>query len=172
MLKPEQLQFLSTAAEAAVKSERKTGCAAEITLAQAVLESGWGKHQPPGSFNLFGIKDTSRHEGETYCFTKEWIGGKEQTLKLAFEVFPNYTAAFEDHGRLITGGFDPKKPNCYWPHFRLYQQDRNLAGYLWGMAAHYATDPSYARQIMSLCVMPELIKAVEAARAKPEGIPA
>ena len=40
----------------AMESERKTGLSAIFILAQAALETGWGKHAPGNMF--FGIKAT------------------------------------------------------------------------------------------------------------------
>lgn len=151
MLTDAQWRFLSTAAGAAVVSERDTGVPAEITLAQAILESGWGKASP--GFNCFGIKDSDRRPGCQYCITREFVDGTWKMMKLAFEVYPDLSACFTDHAKLISGGFDPKKTNAYWPHFRLYQQDKDLRGYLWGISAHYATDPKYPQNIMALLRM-------------------
>ena len=42
----------------ALESERKTGISAVFILAQAALETGWGKYAPGNMF--FGVKATKR----------------------------------------------------------------------------------------------------------------
>jgi flagellum-specific peptidoglycan hydrolase FlgJ len=49
-------QFIAQAATAAVQSEIATGTPAAITIAQAILESGWGKHHIGSANNFFGVK--------------------------------------------------------------------------------------------------------------------
>ena len=41
---------------AAREAQRKWKIPASISLAQWALESGWGRHMPPGSNNPFGMK--------------------------------------------------------------------------------------------------------------------
>ena len=51
-----QLNFIKTYKPIALESERKTGISALFILAQAGLESGWGKSVPGNMF--FGVKAT------------------------------------------------------------------------------------------------------------------
>lgn len=59
-------QFVLAYYPYAKKTEEKTGISAKSVLAQAALESGWGKSAP--SFNFFGIKD------------KDGVNGNEQLV--------------------------------------------------------------------------------------------
>ena len=51
---PDQLAALRRIAEAAVAAERETGCPAEISAAQCIVESAW-LQVAPGN-NCFGVK--------------------------------------------------------------------------------------------------------------------
>jgi flagellar protein FlgJ len=159
----EQYPILQEIAAAAVACERETGCPAEITTAQCILESGWLKHAPGN--NCFGIKDTDRFPGAQYVLTREFVDGRPQTEKLAFEVYPSLQACFCDHARLITGGFDPNRPNCYAGAWRQYQQGRELDRFIAAVAAHYATDPAYAQRVGELARGPNVARAIAEARA-------
>lgn len=67
-LPPEQQKFFDKVYAAAKKNEAKTGIPAEITTAQAILESNWGKNVPTdintkqSSNNLFGIKANGKQK--------------------------------------------------------------------------------------------------------------
>src|SRR5690606_20817230 len=60
MLEGEKLEFLLSAIEPARESQRKTGVPASVTLAQAILESDWGRSTVSGAKNYFGIKATHK----------------------------------------------------------------------------------------------------------------
>ena len=135
-------------AEASVIAERETDCPASLSAAQCILETGWLQHYPDN--NCFGIKDTDRFPGAVYVFTKEFIKGEWKTLKLAFESYPTLADCFIDHGRLITGGFDPARPNCYRPAYEQYKLDRDAEAFATRISKFYATDPNYAGKILSL----------------------
>jgi flagellum-specific peptidoglycan hydrolase FlgJ len=132
MLTDEQKENLKLMAEAAVASERATGCPAEVSVAQCILESGWLKVAPGN--NCFGIKDTDRYPGAQYLLTKEYINGEWQTLRLAFEAYPTLADCFTDHARLITGGFIPSRKNCYGAAFEAYKLDGDLDKFIRGIA--------------------------------------
>jgi flagellum-specific peptidoglycan hydrolase FlgJ len=162
MLTIEQKKNLKLMAEAAVASEKATGCRAEVSVAQCILESGWLKVAPGN--NCFGIKDTDRYPGAQYLFTKEYANGEWQTLKLAFEAYPTLADCFTDHARLITGGFIPPKKNCYGAAFEAYKLDGDLDKFIRGIAKYYATAPTYADQIIQLAHAEYVVDAVAAAR--------
>ena len=69
MLTPAQKSALQQIAAASVVAEKKTGCPAELSAAQAILESGL-LQRAPGN-NCFGIKANSRAAGQQYVFTHE-----------------------------------------------------------------------------------------------------
>jgi flagellum-specific peptidoglycan hydrolase FlgJ len=151
-------------AEASVAAEHTTGCPAEVSCAQAILETGWGSHYFDN--NVFGIKNTDRFPGTKYVFTKEYVNGTWQTVKLAFEVYPDINSCFVDHGTLVTGGFEPTRKNCYAPAYQHYLETGDVAKYVREIAVFYATDPGYADMVLTIMRQTDVIKAIEAARLK------
>lgn len=64
-------EFVTKFLPFAKESEQKTGISAVFTLAQAAIESGWGKHAPGNMF--FGVKDTDGLNGnEQKILTTEY----------------------------------------------------------------------------------------------------
>src|SRR5438477_8715451 len=68
-------------AEAAVASERSTGCPAELQAAQCILETGWLKHAPGN--NCFGIKSYGGASGRQLLNTREWFSDADAARFLA-----------------------------------------------------------------------------------------
>ncbi len=135
MPSPEQLTWLNgIAAPAAVSSERATGVPAELSLSQAIFESGWGERAPGN--NCFGIKCDAHGSGTQYILTHEYLNGQWKETPLAFEKYNTLADCFSDHARLIQQG-------VYATAWTQYQKDRDLDAFINGVAAHYATDPNY-----------------------------
>ena len=152
---PDQLAALRRIAEAAVTAERETGCPAEISAAQCIVESAWLQIAPGN--NCFGIKATDDHC--QYCLTKEYLNGEWTSQKLAFATYPTLAACFAAHARLLQTG-------AYAPAWLLYQGDHNLDTYIRGIAKHYATDPDYATKILQLAHGPHVAAAIVEARQR------
>lgn len=98
-----EFDFLQTAAPAAMAAMRATGVPASVTLAQCILESGWMEHMPKGSNNPFGIKALHRDQPDTYveAATAEWVNGKLEPERQAFQKFASLAEAFTEHANLL-----------------------------------------------------------------------
>ncbi|MDE2099625.1 MAG: glucosaminidase domain-containing protein [Patescibacteria group bacterium] len=155
MLTPEQQDALRRIARAAVASEKATGVPAELTAAQCIFESAW-LTRAPGN-NCFGIKRDGKGDGVQYVLTHEYLDGQWKQIPLAFEVYPNLAACFSDHSRLIQTG-------VYAPAWQKYSSDHDLDALIKGVAAHYATDPEYAKKIALEANSSTVQLAVQAAR--------
>ena len=158
MLTQAQLAFVHSAAQAAVVAERATGCIAELTLAQACVESGWGKSVP--NFNALGIKADGGGSGVQYQISKEFINGTWETSEEAFETYASLTDCFIDHGRLIT---DPH--SVYNPCWHQFGLDHDVDGLITCVARKYATDPGYSKLLLEISRYPELVSALSSARS-------
>jgi flagellum-specific peptidoglycan hydrolase FlgJ len=140
--------ILRIVAKASVVTEQLTGCPAEVSAAQALLESSWLARMPGN--NCFGIKNSDRFPSSRYTVTHEFINGTWEQKTHSFEVYPTLEDCFTDHAKLITGGFTTDKPNCYAPGFEEYRKDKNLMKWVNNMAIHYATDPYYSTKLFAI----------------------
>jgi len=120
---------------------------APLILAQAALESGWGKREIRAddgtqSFNLFGIKADRGWKGATVeTTTTEYVDGEPQKVRAKFRAYGSYEEAFTDYARFITR--NPRYANV------LATDDPNEAAH--GLQrAGYATDPRYGEKLVRI----------------------
>ena len=136
----------------AMESERKTGISAIFILAQAALETGWGKYAPGNMF--FGIKAsaTTPSEKRQLLRTQEVLSAVPQiedfpeiisVRKAAnghwFRKYNSPEESFTDHARLLS-----QHPR-YQKAMRYKNDPYRLAEEI--AAAGYATDPKYAYKL-------------------------
>lgn len=89
----------------AKSSHAKWGIFASVTLAQWALESDYGKAEPLGSNNPFGIKAVVG-QGYVTSWTHETIHGVYQKLPQHFAKYSSVADAFDEHARLLaTSGY-------------------------------------------------------------------
>ncbi len=129
----------------AQKVAGESGLNPRVMIAQAALETGWGKHMIEGSagessYNLFGIKADSRWQGESVNIdTTEYREGVAMNERAAFRAYPDYEASFRDYVSFLESN----------PRYRevLAAADKpdQFADKL--QAAGYATDPEYGAKI-------------------------
>lgn len=126
-----------------------TGIFASVTLAQAIVESGCGKHTPPNSNNIWGIKCSgSARSPSTWdgsctvpVSTSEEVNGGLITIKSAFRKYKNLEEGVLDHATFLLGPryVSKKVPEATNP----YDQIERIK------AAGYATDSSYVKKIVN-----------------------
>lgn len=76
---------------------KKSKILASLTIAQAILESGWGKSAlATKGNNLFGIKGAG---GQYKTF--EYIDGKRVDIVDSFKVYPDWETSVTDHSNLF-----------------------------------------------------------------------
>ncbi|WP_136067329.1 flagellar assembly peptidoglycan hydrolase FlgJ [Modicisalibacter radicis] len=140
-------EFLRDLHGPAQAASRTTGVPAELILAQAALETGWGRHEIPtaegnNSHNLFGIKAGSQWQGETTDITTtEYVDGRAIKMVDRFRVYDDFEAAFTDYARLI--GDNPRYAGVVTA-----SSADNAARAL--QAGGYATDPAYADKLIAI----------------------
>ena len=135
----------------------RLGIKPEALLAQAALETGWGKavmkaSDGSPSYNLFGIKADSRWEGDRSTVrTLEYRDGVAMKTRADFRAYDSYADSFADYADFVSGNarYQPAlqavdDPQAY---FQALQQ------------AGYATDPAYARKVLDILDRPEFQSA-------------
>ena len=102
-------EFIATMLPMAQKAAERIGVDARYLVAQAALETGWGKsiiRQQDGgsSHNLFGIKTGSRWDGASArALTTEYEGGKAVKEVAAFRSYSSFEQSFHDYVSFLQG---------------------------------------------------------------------
>ena len=133
-----------THAEAASQA---TGIPAHFMIAQAALESGWGRHEirhadNRPSFNLFGIKAGENWKGPVVeTVTTEYINGVPQKMVEKFRAYNSYAEGFQDYANLLLNN----------PRYAAVLKNQDAAAFAQGLQqAGYATDPMYADKLIRI----------------------
>lgn len=128
----------------AVEASRVTGIPARFLVAQAALETGWGKHELKNadgspSHNLFNIKASRSWTGGTVnTATTEYSNGVATRENARFRAYGSYAESFQDYARLIRN--NPR-------YAGVAGQDDAVAFARSLQSAGYATDPQYADKL-------------------------
>ncbi|MFB2866121.1 flagellar assembly peptidoglycan hydrolase FlgJ [Aeromonas sp. MdU4] len=138
-------EFVERLMPLAKKAADKLGLSPAVLVAQAALESGWGKRvikdgEGQLTHNLFGIKADPRWEGsKAVVSTLEYEKGVASRQKAAFRSYDSFEDSFNDYVDFLTSGSRYKgalaKADSPDHYFEALQQ------------AGYATDPHYARKL-------------------------
>lgn len=137
-----QAKFIMDAVGPAQASQRETGVPASVTIAQAALESDWGRSRlATVGHNYFGIKASggTGPAGVISMQTGEYLNGSNVVVTDGFRAYHNMEESFADHGRLL------KSSKRYASCFET-SDPREFARRL--QAAGYATDPQYAAKLI------------------------
>ncbi|MBU2671013.1 sporangiospore maturation cell wall hydrolase GsmA [Actinoplanes bogorensis] len=146
-LTPEQ--FIKAAVPGAQLGWREYGVPASVTLAQAILESGWGRSGlSTVDRNYFGIKCQSGrfgtlangcHDYNTQECTK---AGSCFSTTASFRTYATMAHSFRDHGNFL-------KVNPRYAGAFNYTTEAN--SFIWKVwKAGYATDPNYYTKVTTL----------------------
>ena len=147
---------------------KELGLSLRTVLAQAALETQWGKHMPvhadgSSSFNLFGIKAGNSWGGSRVNVpTLEYEGGIAVRKQAQFRAYQSTAESLADYADLI--GKDPR-----------YAQARgrgdDVAGYARALVeGGYATDPQYAGKVAAIANSGVMRQALDALK-KSVGVP-
>ncbi len=131
----------------AMLASQQSGIPHHLILAQAALESDWGKKEIPTangqpSFNLFGIKASDDWQGKTTTVTTtEYQNGQSVKVQQRFRVYDSYMDALGDYIHLLTTN----------PRYReVVASVQPEAGAYALQRAGYATDPAYATKLIQI----------------------
>lgn len=139
-------EFIQSVLPQAQKAAEQIGVDPKVLVAQAALETGWGKHvihQENGEqgFNFFGIKSHRGWDGNAVKVpTLEFESGVAKRSVESFRVYESAEQSFSDYIDFLKSNprYTDALNNCDDPQkFTSGLQD-----------AGYATDPEYAEKIM------------------------
>lgn len=104
-LNDEQQNFINSIKDEAINGYKEYNILPSLTIAQAILESSWGKSSlSTDANNLFGIKAYNDWTGETYTIsTKEYSNscGNYIYIDATFKAYPSTTDSVKDHNALL-----------------------------------------------------------------------
>ncbi|MGF1758331.1 flagellar assembly peptidoglycan hydrolase FlgJ [Photobacterium sagamiensis] len=131
----------------AEKAARAIGTDPSVLIAQAALETGWGKkvikNAAGSSNNLFNIKADPRWSGNKMATkTLEFHQGIAVQEKAAFRSYDNYQDSFNDYVRFLND--NPRYSKALEQPAEPTHFIRNLH------QAGYATDPNYSDKVINV----------------------
>lgn len=128
-------------------------------MAQAALETGWGKFvtkdaDGTSSNNLFNIKSGNSKEFDSVNVkTTEYIADTPIKINASFRKYPSVEQSFNDYISLIKGNDRYQNALASAANPELFVNELHKAG--------YATDPNYSTKILSIYHGDELNQAIQ-----------
>jgi len=139
----EREQFISELMPHATEAARELGVDPSSLVAQAALETGWGRSQPGDSHNLFGIKAGSSWSGDrVQANTQEFDAGVASRVDADFRAYGSPRESVQDYVRVIRD--NPR----YASALNTGSDVQAFANAL--QRGGYATDPDYARKLVTV----------------------
>ena len=139
-----------------------------LLVAQAALETGWGRHQiqnkdGTSSFNLFGIKANNAWAGDkvetvttefvtTEFESRDYGDSKATRVTASFRSYSSYNESFQDYMKFVNSSDRYRNASEHAHDPQQYIEALHQAG--------YATDPQYADKIMKIYSGKELQQSV------------
>ena len=147
---PEHVRtFVEKVWDHAVRAGEKLGVEPRFVVAQAALETGWGRAElrradGSASHNLFNIKTGSAWRGEFVELpVTEYAGSRPHTELARFRAYDSYASAFDDYVALLSDS----------PRYAGVLGQHDAGGFATALAdAGYATDPHYAAKLKGIIV--------------------
>ncbi len=142
----------------AERAARELGVDPRALVAQAALETGWGRRgirdgEGNSSNNLFGIKAAGWTGNRVNTSTHEYVNGARRSERADFRTYASPAESFSDYVRML------KSNPRYQQVLQAGADVRQFATEL--QRAGYATDPAYAKKIYAIANGPTLGRALD-----------
>lgn len=138
--------FIKLIGPIAQKVDRDYKLLPSITIAQACLESDYGRSDLARKYhNLFGVKSADENTS-VKLKTKEFVNNKWIEIVASFQIYDSYESSIAAHARLFQVG-TTWNPNQY-AHVNAATDYKSQAKAL--VTDGYATDPDYSTKLISL----------------------
>lgn len=151
--------FVASIWQHAQRAAKELGVDARALVAQAALETGWGKRHikhadGSTSHNLFGIKANGWNGQRAVAGTHEYVDGVRRNETASFRAYSSPAESIADYVRLLKTS----------PRYQqALQAGTDVQGFARGLQrAGYATDPRYAAKIAAIAGGPTIERAVSA----------
>ncbi|MCW3150183.1 flagellar assembly peptidoglycan hydrolase FlgJ [Stutzerimonas stutzeri] len=160
-------EFITTMLPMAEKAAERLGVEPRYLVAQAALETGWGKsmiRQRDGSnsHNLFGIKATGWQGESASATTTEYVNGKATRQVAGFRAYDSFEQSFNDFVSLLENN------DRYRTAIQVASSSGDSERFVKELQkAGYATDPQYARKISQIARKMQTYQTVADAGSAP-----
>lgn len=145
---PTREEFVATLWPHARRAGDKLGVDPKIIVAQAALETGWGKKTPGdnagrSSNNYFGIKASNGWRGAAVnAETLEFSGGSLRKERATFRAYASPEQSVNDYADFLST--NPRYSDAL-------REGKDPASFAKGLQqAGYATDPEYAKKLLAV----------------------
>lgn len=131
-------EFVNSIMPMAQEASARTGLDPRLIVAQAALESGWGKSAPGN--NLFGIKSHGMPGGNTMA-TTEVVNGQPVAVQDSFRAYASPADSVKGYADFMTQN----------PRYEPVRAAQGLEAQVAALGkSGYATDPAYAQKVMQI----------------------
>ena len=154
-------EFVSAMMPMAEEAAGKIGVDPRYLVAQAALETGWGKSiirqwDGSSSHNLFGIKSHGAWDGESAkVLTTEYKGGKAVKEAAQFRTYDSFKESFQDYVSFLQSNKRYEDALDVTAKPEAFVRELQQAG--------YATDPHYARKVSQIARQMDTYMSIAAA---------
>ncbi len=161
----ERERFVGSLWTEAQSAGRELGVDPRALIAQAALETGWGRHMPQAadgtpSNNLFGIKAGAGTTDAVNAPTVEYRAGRPQVTTAAFRAYDGAAQSFRDYVGLLRGSARYAAALNTGSDVQAFATALQQGG--------YATDPQYARKLSAMAGA--VADTVAGSLARPPGL--
>ncbi|WP_434408417.1 glucosaminidase domain-containing protein [Geobacillus thermoleovorans] len=140
------IDFIKSIAPHALKIQEKYNILASLVIAQACLESNFGRSGlAQNGKNLFGIKGSYNGQSVTMR-THEFVRGKKIWIDAVFRKYPTWYESLEDLAKLYINGVSWDR-NKYKP---IIGETNYVMACKKVQECGYATDPNYASKLIQI----------------------
>jgi len=130
--------FVASIAPTAKAVAEELGIDPRVIIAQAALETGWGKHVKGN--NIMGVKSHGKEDG-LMVQTHEVVDGKRINVRDSFRQYDSFDDSIADYGSFLQQN-KRYKPMLQSATLREQVEALGKSG--------YATDPEYADKVMAI----------------------
>lgn len=134
------IAFITKTLTSAKSVKTKYGIPVSVIIAQAALESGWGRHVKDNAY--FGIKAHNTKGSTTSFKTTEYVGGKKVSTSDEFRAYTDFSEAAEDYGKFLSENPRYKMAFAHKANPEKFVEQLQMAG--------YATDPQYSNKLKAI----------------------
>ncbi|MDF0480739.1 NlpC/P60 family protein [Vagococcus sp. PNs007] len=150
-------EFIDTIGPLAAEIGEKQGLYASVMIAQAALESAYGKSglASPPNHNLFGIKGSYKNSSVSFATLEDSGAGNMYQIVAGFRSYPSYKESLEDYADLIKNGIAGNSSfyaGTWKKNAKTYKEATSF------LTGRYATDTSYDQKLNGIIKAYDLTK--------------